>query len=425
MRILHAPRNIANQPGYLVGALRALGHEAEVWEYDPSPFGFPADRTISLSERDPVRFWETFLEAVDRFDVFHFHFARTLFPNSWGGVPALWDLPIYRILGKRVFFTFHGSDCRIRRIHEAVNPWSYYRFSDVEADDDRTEKTIQLVRTYADRMFVTSVDYLHFVPDAVVSPRVIDLAEWPVREVAQRPVPQILHVPSRRGTKGTEFILAGLRRLEEEGVAFEFRLLEGVSHAEARAAIGAADIAIDNVLTGDYELVSIESMASSGVAVANIQAAVAEAYPDAPVVSVDPDTFVDRMRTLIADVERRRELAARGRPYVARVHEARVVAAELVRAYEAEPVAVVGRTHPDWASLAGQRTIERLERRVVGLEEDLARSQRRENGLRHRLGLEPPDGADHVRRFEAMKNLLPDDLRVALRRFRAGRSQRK
>lgn len=424
VRILHAPRNIANQPGYMVAALRRMGHEAEVWEYDPSPFGYPADRNISLDARDASVFWATFLEAIDRFDVFHFHFARTLFPNQWGGVPPLWDLPMYRILGKRVFFTWHGSDCRIREIHEQVNPWSYYRYSDIPGDDDRTRKTIEVVRTYAERMFVTSVDLLEFVPEAEVSPRAIDLTEWPERSAETRPIPRILHVPSRRGTKGTELILAGLDRLRADGLAFDLRLLEGVSHAEARAAIQDADIVVDNLLTGDYEVVSIEAMASSRVAVANVQSAAAEAYPDAPVVTVDPNTFETRMRALIGDPDERRRRGALGRPYVARIHDAPVVAKQLVAAYEAPSTPVKPRSLPDWLSVDGSRSIERRDRRIAALEQDLARVRRREDALRVRLGLPALGGIEPRSRSAAAKDILPDPVRVALRRMRARATRR-
>jgi len=424
MRILHASRNVANQPGYLVEALRRLGHEAELWQYDPSPFGFPADRTIPVGARDPKVFWATFLEAIDQFDVFHFHFARTLFPKSWEGVPPLWDLPIYRILGKRVFFTFHGSDCRIREIHERVNPWSYYRYSDVKADDDLTRKTIEVVRTYADRMFVTSVDLLEFVPEAEVAPRVIDLVAWPERSAETRAVPRILHVPSRRGTKGTDLILAGLDRLRADGVAFDLRLLEGVSHSEACAAIQDADIVVDNLLTGDYEVVSIEAMAASRVAVANVQPGSTEAHPDAPVVSVNPDTFVETMRGLIADPEDRRRLGALGRPYVARVHDAMVVAGQLVAAYEAPAEPVRPRSLPDWLSLSPSRTIEGRDRRIAELEQELARVRRREDGLRVRLGLEPLGYIERPRPSQVAKQALPEPVRLALRRLRARASSR-
>ncbi|HET9436068.1 MAG TPA: hypothetical protein VFO50_04365, partial [Candidatus Limnocylindrales bacterium] len=313
LRILHAARNPADQAGVVVRALRKLGHDAEVWVYDENPFRYPVDREISIKSGDPQVFWRTFQEAIERFDVIHFHFGRSLFPDDWGGVPPLWDLPIYRILGKKVFATWHGSDCRQMRIHLEKNPWSYFRFSDLRPDDDRTAKAVEVFRTYADRQFVTAPDYLDYVPDAEVIGRVVDLGEWPEQPAEQRDVPVVLHVPSRRGTKGTELLLPAIERLRAEGVGFEFRLLEGVPHDEAKAAIRAADVVVDNLITGDYELVSIEAMASSRVAVANIQGPSAAAFPGAPVYSLDPDTVVDRLRALIGDVGLRRDLAARGR----------------------------------------------------------------------------------------------------------------
>lgn len=422
MRILHAARNIANQPADVVRALRRLGHEAEVWEYGESPFDFPVDRTIPLQPGDPTVFWRTFLESIERFDVVHFHFARTFFPNAYGGVPAFWDLPIYRMLGKKVFFTFHGSDIRIRRIHEQVNPWSYFKYSDIAADDDRTEKVIEAIRTYANRMFVVSPDYLAFVPEAEVVERVIDLEAWPEQAPTQRERPVVIHVPSRRGTKGTEFVVEGIRRLEAEGVPLDFRLLEGVPHEEARRAIQAADIVVDNLLTGDYEVVSIEGMAASRVALANIGPTVAAAYPDAPVVSADPDTFVDRLRALVTDVEQRRVLAARGRPYVARIHDAPVIARKLLAFYEQEAPPVRAGTLPDWFSLDDRRKIERLESRIARLEQDLAGERRGGDRLRVRLGQEPLGlaGPADPRTFAArLKDALPGSLRLRLRRARA------
>jgi len=428
MRILHAARNIANQPGDVVRALRRLGHEAELWEYGKSAFDYPVDRRIDLKEGDPTIFWQTFLESIERFDVIHFHFARTFFPNAWGGVPAFWDLPIYRMLGKKVFFTFHGSDIRIRRIHEQVNPWSYYRFSDIASDDDRTEKVIEAIRTYANKMFIQSIDYRYFVPEAEVIERVIDLESWPEQPPDQRRRPVVLHIPSRRGTKGSEFVIKGMDSLIQAGVPVDFRLLEGVSHAEARRAIQDADIVVDNLLTGDYEVVSLEAMASSRVPVANIQPAVAEAYPDAPVVSADPDTFVGRMRELIDNIDERRALAARGRPYVARIHDAPVIAARLVHFYEADYPPVRAGTLPDWLSMDSKRTIERLHSRIARLEQDVARERRTGDRLRIRLGL-PPLGVDppgDPRGFsERAKAGLPAPVLRSLRKARARLPRRK
>src|SRR5439155_23619998 len=223
MRILHVPLNIANQPGYLARAQRRLGHDAEVWEFGDNAFGFQSDRRIDIYARDPRLIWEAFRDAVEHFDVFHFNFARSFFSYPWpiGRVPQYWDLPILRSLGKKVFFTFHGTDCRTRRALDESNPWSFYKYADIPVDDDRVEQNVNIIRTYAHKMFITSPEYSVFVPDAALQPRTLDLDEWPEQPPSQREFPKILHVPSARGTKGTPFVVDGLRTLEEQGVKFE------------------------------------------------------------------------------------------------------------------------------------------------------------------------------------------------------------
>ena len=71
-------------------------------------------------------------------------------------------------------------------------------------------------------------------------------------------------------------------------------------------------VGMDNLITGDYELVSIEAMASSRVAVANLLPDVAAAYRELPVFDVNPETFVDRMRLLVTRATRRRLLLEAG-----------------------------------------------------------------------------------------------------------------
>lgn len=400
LRILHAPRNIAGQAGDTVAALRRLGHEAELWETQRDPFGRPADRHLELDPGDARATVAAVLEAADRFDVVHFHFARSLVPSR-GVLPPFWDLPVLRGLGRRVFFTFHGSDVRIDRLHRELNPWSSDFVPAAPVDDDRTAKSVQVIRTYADRMFVVSVNYLAYVPDAEYLPRVIDLASWPEVAPRVRERPVIVHAPTRRSTKGTELLLPALDTLRAEGLEFDLRLLEGLPHQAVREAVAGADILVDNLVGGSYGIVSLEAMASSAVAVSNATEAVRRAHTDSPVVHVDPGSARDVLRALIRDSGRRRTLAEQGRPFVARTHDAGMVARRLVDAYRAPARAPGERLMPDWTSLRGARRLEELEARVAELEVELARGRHREADLRARLGLpggEPPSPLRRVAR---------------------------
>lgn len=416
LRILHAPRDIAGQAGDIVAALRRLGHDAEHWSMGPDPFGRAADRVLDGAAGDAGAVWATINEAVARFDIVHFHFGQTLVPSSSELLPPYWDLPVYRALGLRVYFTFHGSEIRIGRIFNARNPWSHQFSGTSEPDDDRTEKRLHVMRTYADRMFVVSTNYLGYVPDAEYLPRVLDLARWPALAPTQRERPVILHAPTRRTTKGTDLILADLDALRAEGLDFELRLLEGVPHEEVRIRLADADILVDNLIAGSYGMVSVEAMACGRVAVANMSDAVRAAHPDVPVVHVDPTTLRDTLRRLILDRGERQRLAARGRPFVEAVHDADRIAERLVAAYTGPRQPPTRLTMPDWSSFAGVRRIEVLEARIDRMRADLKRSRRHEAELRERLGLRPANHVSTARRL-AMR-VVPARFRRHLRGFR-------
>ncbi len=417
LRILHAPRNIAGQPGDTAAALRRMGHHVELWIETPDRFGRPADRVLGYDAYEPALVFRAIRDAIDGFDILHFHFARSLVPTLGSQLPPLWDLPLYRALGLRVYFTFHGSDIRLDRLHREVNPLGHL-FQTKPAEDDRIEKSVQIIRTYADRMFVASINNLAYVPDAEYLPRVIDLSLWPEAPVAQRERPVVVHAPTRRATKGTDILLAALDELAAEGVEFDLRLLEGVQHDEVRRAMLEADILLDNVIAGSYGIVSLEAMASSRVAVANLSEALRAAHPDCPVVHVDPTTVRERIRALILDLPERTRLAALGRPFVTRVHDADGIARQLDQVYRGPRSEVPVSSMPDWASAERVRRIEQLDARIARLELDLARSHRRESELRIRLGLDPaiPEHqSSGVRRV--VRRVVPRGIR---RRLRAG-----
>lgn len=367
MKILQAPSNIANQPWALAQGLRALGHEAEVWHYGPDAFGFPADRRIDFPQNPGTRLLPLVTEAIERFDVIHFHNGRSLLPRQIDWLPGLWDLPVLREARRKIFMTFHGSDVRRRTEHLAMDPWSYFRFSDIACDEDEIAKRLAVIRTYANQMFVCSPVNATWVPDAGFHPRAIDLREWPYSDPPLRDVPLVVHVPSRRGTKGTDAVLKAVDAAKTAGLRFDFRLIEGVPNAQVRQIIQDADIVIDNLLLGDYEVTGLEAMAIGRTVISRITPIVAQTIGrDIPVLHADPDSIGEVLARAVGDPELRATGAKAARRFVEEVHDAPVVARRLVEAYEREgDVPPVG--FPDWASLGETRRVERLEAEITEL----------------------------------------------------------
>ncbi len=370
MKILHAPENIANQAWLMAEGLRHHGHEVQVWEYGESRFGYPADRVIVPGD-DPAVYFSTLVEAVaEDFDVVHFHFARSLIPAN-DFLPWFWDLPVWRALGVKIVFTFHGSDVRLRSHHIQDDQWSFYRYADIPCDEELIASRLSVIRRYAHHMTVGSVLDRPYVPEARYVPKTVDVGRLESTPFQNRQRPVVVHAPSRRATKGSDFVLQGLDDARARGADFELDLVEGVSHEEAMTRMARADIVVEKLLGGDAGVTSLEAMAMGKVAIARIRDEVLDAHPEMPVVDADPETFTDVLIDLIADPEKRRRLGEQGREYVKKEHDVPVTGSRLQAMY-LEP----GRTgipaFPDWPMTVPQKRAEWWRARMEKSELDRA-----------------------------------------------------
>ncbi|MGZ7032850.1 MAG: hypothetical protein ACXVIJ_12885, partial [Thermoanaerobaculia bacterium] len=208
---------------------------------------------------------------------------------------------MYRAFGKRVFFTFHGSDCRLKSVHVAENKWSYYRFSDVPCDEDDIMKRLNIIRTYADGLFICSPVNKRYVADAAFHSRAIITDDWPFVGPSRKDRPLVVHVPSARGTKGTDVVLRAVEQAQQKHLPFEFRLLEGVPHAEMKDVLSEADILVDNLLLGDYEVTGLEALCLGKTVITRMDDVVSEVMGDVPILNADPDTFIDVLERAVSD----------------------------------------------------------------------------------------------------------------------------
>ncbi|MCE7980650.1 MAG: hypothetical protein DYG89_05610 [Caldilinea sp. CFX5] len=76
-------------------------------------------------------------------------------------------------------------------------------------------------------------------------------------------------------------------------------------------------------------------MASGKPTLTYIREDLIEQYPkDLPLVNTNPDTIYTRLKELIVDTERRREIGLKSRTYVEKNHALEVVGAKLLQVYQ-------------------------------------------------------------------------------------------
>jgi glycosyltransferase involved in cell wall biosynthesis len=272
-----------------------------------------------------------FLWAATHYDIFHFFYGQSLMPRTFI------DLPILRMLGKKIFVHFRGMDVRNYAIceykHALMRGEKLAEKPPVSTPEQQAR--VRMWRRYANAMFISEPDLFACVPDAILVPQAIDLNEWEYSPMIsrQRPI-KVMHAPSWRRKKGTDYIIAAIQYLKEKGYDIELVLAENVPHEKMKLLYQQAHIVVDQLLVGWYGNVSIEAMATGRPVICYIDDELRKKYrPDLPIISADPWSLTDKLVELIADPEQRLELGQRGREYVEKWHSVEKIVAQLLDIY--------------------------------------------------------------------------------------------
>ncbi len=372
IRVLHCPTTVGGNPTQLACAERELGLQSISVALEQNYLGYPADEILSGPDASKLRrgfkrmglLWR----AIRDFDVIHYNFGSTilpqpkppaarqgsrvagLVPNGLLGAMNTCELAMLKKAGKGLVVTYQGDDARqkafslanfdISIAHEADK--TYY-----PKDSDRyRQQNIALFEKYADRIYALNPDLLHvlperakFIPYANVDPR-----QWqPVTKAltsCARPV--VLHAPTHHVAKGTGYVLDVVNRLKSEGqIDFEFVLVEGLSHWEARKLYERADLIIDQLLVGWYGGLAVEAMALGKAVICYIRQSDLKFVPrkmaaELPIISATSETLYDVLKeSLTSGKDQLPVRGIKGRTFVERWHDPLNIAAMMKRDYEA------------------------------------------------------------------------------------------
>ena len=303
MKILHIG-DVAGVPQKIATAQRELGYESDVLSYQKHPFGYETNFCYPINSKFPyscIKKLVIFSKFVSRYDVYHFH-GGTLLPK---GIDSI----LWKIFGKKLIIHHHGSELRFKG-----EEYIYSKF--------------------ADNILVSTPDLLEWTPDGIWLPNPVDAKEYELIE----PIPQnrklrILHAPSSRKTKGTEYVIQAIDRLKKHGYDIEFILLENVSHDEVLKQIKLSDVIVDQFILGWYGMFSLEAMCMRKPVLCYIREDLAEKYKNLPILNTKPEFVYDNLIKLIENKKLRLELGIIGRKYIENVHEPKKIAAKLIELY--------------------------------------------------------------------------------------------
>ncbi|MDQ1261110.1 MAG: hypothetical protein QG575_291 [Euryarchaeota archaeon] len=298
--VLHVG-SIAGVPQELSRAQRRLGHKSDVISFQPHPFDYEVDYFRPTRLPFPLRYIErlhSISKIVGDYDILHLHYFSVL--------PFGLDLPLWKMLGKKIVFHYHGDD--IRNKGEGMLP-----------------------RKYAEAVLVSTPDLLAWSPRAKWTANPIDLRKYPYIGVEDHNRKlRIVHAPSVPKVKGTEYVVKAVEELKSEGYKIELDLVKNMPHQEAVEHYKQADIVVDQLLIGWYGVFAIECMALGKPVCVYIRKDLESYLTNNPLVSTTSSRLKEDLRKLIEDSDLRRAIGEEGRRFVEKKHDSEKIAKYLI-----------------------------------------------------------------------------------------------
>ena len=333
MRILLAPTEIAGTMATTARALRNLGVDAVSCnlKYKQNPYGYicdvdfgPQDSQLSITKK--VSRFIFIFTSIFRYDIFHFYFGRTLSKKKR-------DLPLLKCLGKKLVMEFVGSDARI------ANFWpNTIEEKIAKKSSEKVVKNLKRLSRYIDVAIVYDWELQTYVKPFFKRVEIVrqrmELDKYlPQYPDPNRKVPLIVHAPSNRGIKGTEFVLAAIEKLKIK-YSLSFHLIENLKYAEALKLYSNADIIVDQLKIGTHGGLALESMALGKPVITYLREESKEFYPKSiPIVSASTESIYEVLERLILNGKLRYQLGVRGRKYVEEYHDSIKEAKRLLAIY--------------------------------------------------------------------------------------------
>lgn len=329
--MLHAPVEIAGQMVLSALGQRELGVHATSLA---RPHQFLYEPRADIEPRNRIDFLWAAAKALRAHDLVHFYFGQSFLPDHR-------DAPWIARFGKQIVVEFLGSDVRMPSVEAARNP--YYVRVDIE-DDERATHTMRswskitgghaVVGDHTlDTFLEPHFPHIHVVGQRVDTQR---LQAVPPDPLSRRM--RVIHSPTDRAAKGTEFIRRATSELVAAGAPIDYIEVHGLGHGEALAIYATADLVIDQLCAGGHGVFAVEAMSLAKPVVCYLLPEYQSKYPaDLPIINANPDTIQAVLAEWLDRPRERHELGLASRAYAERNHDFRVVARRLLDVYETLP----------------------------------------------------------------------------------------
>jgi len=341
IKVFHGLVNYGTQSGFFARELRNKGFDA-ISVVNPDRFKRLTDVELLHGGSFPVKLLRhTYnylckLYWLFKYNIFHFYAGSTLFPGQV-------DLPVIRLLGKKIIMEYLGTDIQGYEVSVQKYKWTNLRAIMTPEQgliyDKRNHDRYKFEQKYIHKSLVCAPVYSEFVHGSEVLPLAIDIHKFqfsPLPEIKNN-VFRIMHAPTHRANKGTDYILDALDRLKTEGFQIEVDLVENILHDSLLEQYKKCHLFIDQIMGGWYGTATIEAMAIGRPVIVCLREEYFQ-YIDygkkIPAIHADPENIYDTIKaTLESGFDKLLDIGLKSRAFVEEVHALSRVTEKLISIY--------------------------------------------------------------------------------------------
>ena len=272
MKILLGPVEIAGYYANLLKGFQKLGIYSDYLLKTPHPFNYEVNAysdflirmwkrigdirantpRTKLLKKIVVVFLDKFLGALIVFKV-ALHYDVLIFGFGQTYTDMQWELALYKMIGKKIIFMFHGSDSRPPYLDGAFcNEDIKVNYQKLYELVMHHKKRISRIEKYADFM-INAIPQAHFHSKAFINWLLFGLPYdfkkdlTIVNVLADHEVVRILHSPSDERVKGTKEIIRVIDNLRAKGHSIELVLIKNMPNVEVLRELEKCDFIVDQL----------------------------------------------------------------------------------------------------------------------------------------------------------------------------------
>lgn len=336
--ILLGTIEIANHITHYIKGFRNANIDVLGINYFPNYLNYECDFSQSLHQLSPTETMRHYvLNAADLildFDIFHFLFNKTLMASNV-------DLIVLNQLNKKVFMHNLGSEIRVPEVAFKHHKFWEYAMDYLDSLDSMNIKnSMKVIGSWVKNSIVNDFEMKSYVTPyyekVFMVGLPIDLEKYPYEPLVNHECVHIVHAPTNKSVKGSIFIEQAIKELGKK-YNIKYTRVENLSHEEAVEIYRDADIVLDELIIGTYGSLTVECMAMGRCVATFIHSGFEPPHgEEIPVWNINVDNIYDRLEVLLDSFEIRNEMSQRGRRYVEKYNDSRLVCKTLLDIYLGE-----------------------------------------------------------------------------------------